>query len=166
MRQLASKAYWAQFQTSPEFAVLFLPGDQFLSAALAERPELIDNAMKTGHHHCHALDADRAAEIGRLRLAPVGGGAERRRSSATSARSSTAGSELSPDISASSARRLGGAIEAYNAAVGSLERQVLPQARRFPDLGVTADAPLPSSSRSRSSCARVALPSGAMSADS
>jgi DNA recombination protein RmuC len=39
--------------------------------------------------------------------------------------------------------RLGGAIEAYNAAVGSLERQVLPQARRFTDLGVTADTPLP-----------------------
>src|ERR1700722_9430869 len=46
VRQLASKAYWAQFQTSPEFAVLFLPGDQFLSAALAERPELMDNALK------------------------------------------------------------------------------------------------------------------------
>ena len=40
-------------------------------------------------------------------------------------------------------QRLGGAIEAYNAAVGSLERQVLPQARRFTDLGVTADSALP-----------------------
>ncbi len=39
--------------------------------------------------------------------------------------------------------RLSSAVEAYNAAVGSLERQVMPQARRFHDLGVTADAPTP-----------------------
>ena len=45
VRELASKHYWAQFERSPEFAVLFLPGDQFLSAALAERPELIESAL-------------------------------------------------------------------------------------------------------------------------
>ncbi|MGH8294636.1 MAG: DNA recombination protein RmuC, partial [Steroidobacteraceae bacterium] len=48
VRQLASKAYWAQFEHSPEFAVLFLPGDQFLTAALAERPELLEGALKQG----------------------------------------------------------------------------------------------------------------------
>src|SRR5690606_30471369 len=48
VRQLASKSYWAQFERSPEFTVLFLPGDQFLSAALAERPDLLDNALKQG----------------------------------------------------------------------------------------------------------------------
>ena len=46
VRELASKAYWAQFPTSPDFAVLFLPGDQFLSAALAQNPELLDSAMR------------------------------------------------------------------------------------------------------------------------
>ena len=45
VRELASKNYWAQFERSPEFAVLFLPGDQFLSAALAERPELLESAL-------------------------------------------------------------------------------------------------------------------------
>ena len=39
--------------------------------------------------------------------------------------------------------RLSSAVEAYNAAVGSLERQVMPKARRFNELGVTADAPAP-----------------------
>src|SRR2546423_15705443 len=39
-------------------------------------------------------------------------------------------------------QRLATAVEPYTAAVGSLERQVLPQARRFSELGVTADAPL------------------------
>src|SRR6185437_12282324 len=48
VRQLASKGYWAQFEHSPEFVVLFLPGDQFLSAALAERPDLLDGALKQG----------------------------------------------------------------------------------------------------------------------
>jgi len=45
VRELASKSYWTQFERSPEFAVLFLPGDQFLSAALAERPELLETAL-------------------------------------------------------------------------------------------------------------------------
>ena len=45
MRQLASKNYWAQFERSPEFAILFLPGDQFLAAALAERADLLDTAL-------------------------------------------------------------------------------------------------------------------------
>lgn len=46
VRQLASKSYWSQFEHSPEFVVLFLPGDQFLSAALAERPDLLETALK------------------------------------------------------------------------------------------------------------------------
>jgi DNA recombination protein RmuC len=46
VRELGQKSYWEQFEQSPEFAVLFLPGDQFLSAALAERPDLLENALK------------------------------------------------------------------------------------------------------------------------
>src|SRR6202034_283483 len=47
VRELASKSYWAQFEHSPEFAVLFLPGDQFLSSALAQKPDLLDNALRS-----------------------------------------------------------------------------------------------------------------------
>ncbi len=45
IRSLASKAYWEQFDKSPEFVILFIPGDQFLSAALNEDPELIEYAL-------------------------------------------------------------------------------------------------------------------------
>ena len=46
VRELASKQYWSQFERSPDFVVLFLPGDQFLSAALQENPGLIDDSMR------------------------------------------------------------------------------------------------------------------------
>ena len=45
IRMLASKAYWNQFEESPEFVILFIPGDQFLSAALNEDAELIEYAL-------------------------------------------------------------------------------------------------------------------------
>ena len=45
IRMLASKAYWDQFEESPEFVILFIPGDQFLSAALNEEPDLIEFAL-------------------------------------------------------------------------------------------------------------------------
>ncbi len=45
IRMLASKAYWNQFEESPEFVILFIPGDQFLSAALNEKPDLIEYAL-------------------------------------------------------------------------------------------------------------------------
>ena len=45
IRALSSKAYWAQFNESPEFVILFIPGDQFLSAALTEDADLIEYAL-------------------------------------------------------------------------------------------------------------------------
>ncbi len=46
VRELSSKQYWAQFERSPDFVVLFLPGDQFLTAALQENPALIDDSLR------------------------------------------------------------------------------------------------------------------------
>jgi DNA recombination protein RmuC len=46
VRQLAQKAYWSQFEHSPDFVVLFIPGDQFLSAAVAEIPNLLEDAIR------------------------------------------------------------------------------------------------------------------------
>ena len=142
VRQLASKAYWAQFERSPEYAVLFLPGDQFLSAALAERPELLDTALKQS-----IIIATPSTLIALLKTVAYGW-----RQSAVTENAKLIrelGQELYRRLGAFTGHlerlgsRLGAAVDAYNSAVGSLERQVLPQARRFPDLGVTTDAALP-----------------------
>jgi DNA recombination protein RmuC len=141
VRQLGSKAYWAQFEHSPEFAVLFLPGDQFLTAALAERPELLENALKQG-----VIIATPSTLIALLKTVAYGWRQTAVARNAEQIRE--LGQELYRRLGAFTGHlerlgaRLGGAVDAYNSAVGSLERQVLPQARRFPELGVTADAAL------------------------
>jgi DNA recombination protein RmuC len=141
VRELASKSYWTQFERSPEFAVLFLPGDQFLSAALAERPELLETALGQS-----VIIATPSTLIALLKAVAYGW----RQSAVTrnAALIRDLGQELYRRLGTFNGhlgrmgQRLGSAVEAYNAAVGSLERQVLPQARRFSELGVTADAPL------------------------
>ena len=141
VRELAAKSYWTQFERSPEFAVLFLPGDQFLSAALAERPELLEIALGQS-----VIIATPSTLIALLKAVAYGW-----RQSAVAHNAALIrdlGQELYRRLGAFNGhlgrmgQRLGAAVEAYNAAVGSLERQVLPQARRFRELGVTADAPL------------------------
>ena len=141
VRELASKSYWTQFERSPEFAVLFLPGDQFLSAALAERPELLETALGQS-----VIIATPSTLIALLKAVAYGW-----RQSAVARNAAVIrdlGQELYRRLGTFNGhlgrmgQRLGSAVEAYNAAVGSLERQVLPQARRFSELGVTADAPL------------------------
>jgi DNA recombination protein RmuC len=135
VRALSSKAYWAQFQTSPDFAVLFLPGDQFLSAALAQNPDLLDNAMRQ-----NVIIATPSTLIALLKAVAYGW------RQADVARNAVAIRDLGQELH----KRLGvfvghlgklgknltGSVDAYNSAIGSLERSVLPQARRFADLGV------------------------------
>ena len=142
VRALASKSYWTQFERSPEFAVLFLPGDQFLSAALGERPELLETALGQ-----NVIIATPSTLIALLKAVAYGW------RQAAVARNAALIRDLGQELYRRLAgfnghlgrlgQRLGTAVEAYNAAVGALERHVLPQARRFGELGVTADAPLP-----------------------
>jgi DNA recombination protein RmuC len=141
VRQLAAKNYWSQFEHSPEFVVLFLPGDQFLSAALAERPDLLETALKQ-----NVILATPSTLIALLKTVAYGW-----RQAAVAENAAVIrelGQELHRRLGtfashlARVGQRLNSAVEAYNSAVGSLERQVMPQARRFPELGVTPDAPL------------------------
>ncbi len=135
VRELSSKRYWSQFEKSPDFVVLFLPGDQFLSAALQENPGLIDESLRqsvmlatptslvallkaVAYGWKQNVLADNAAEIRRLgedvykRLAVFGEHLGRL------------------------GKSLGNSVDSFNKAVGSLEQQVMPAARRFPELGL------------------------------
>ena len=143
VRELASKAYWAQFEHSPEFVVLFLPGDQFLSTALAERPELLEHALRTG-----VIVATPSTLIALLKAVAYGW-----RQAAVAENAAVIrdlGQELHKRLSsfvahlARTGRSLSGAVDAYNSAVGSLERQVLPGARRFTELGAATGDPIAS----------------------
>jgi DNA recombination protein RmuC len=141
VRELAGKAYWQQFEHSPEFAVLFLPGDQFLSAALSARPELLENAIRGG-----VIIATPSTLIALLKTVAYGW----RQAAVTenAAEIRDLGQQLHRRLLNfvehldRSGRALSKAVEAYNSAVGSLERQVLPGARRFSELGATADEPM------------------------
>jgi DNA recombination protein RmuC len=141
VRELASKHYWAQFERSPEFAVLFLPGDQFLSAALAERSDLLETALSQS-----VIIATPSTLVALLKTVAYGWRQSAIAQNAAQIRD--LGQELYRRLGTFNGhlgrmgQRLTAAVEAYNSAVGSLERQVLPQARRFGELGVSADGAL------------------------
>ena len=135
VRQLAQKAYWAQFEQSPDFVVLFIPGDQFLSAAVAEAPTLLEDAIRQ-----HVIVATPTSFVALLKAVAYGW---RQNALAENAlRIQELGEETYKRLVtftshlARVGRTLGQSVEAYNAAVGSLERQVLPGARKFTDLGL------------------------------
>ena len=135
VRELASKAYWTQFDDSPDFVILFIPGEQFLSAALAERPDLLDDALRQ-----KVIPATPTTLIALLKAIAYGWQQGELAKNADEVRElavqlydrlSTFGNHL---------RKMGdelsNSVKAYNQAVGSLERRVLPSARRFTELGV------------------------------
>ncbi len=135
VRELASKSYWAQFEKSPDFVILFIPGDQFLSAALAERPDLLDSALRQ-----NVIPATPTSLVALLKAIAYGWqqtalaeNAEEIRRLAVQLyeRLSNFGTHLQK-----MGEELGNSVKAYNKAVGSLERRVLPSARRFTELGV------------------------------
>jgi len=135
VRQLASKAYWAQFEQSPDFVVLFIPGDQFLAAAVAEVPSLLEDAIRQ-----HVIIATPTSFVALLKA--VAYGWRQNALAENAARIQELAEELYKrlarfgDHMARVGRSLGQSVDAYNSAVGSLERQVLPGARKFTELGL------------------------------
>jgi DNA recombination protein RmuC len=143
--RLAAKAYWAALSPSPEFVILFIPGEAFLAPALERDPALLEYAMSRRVHI-----ATPTTLVTMLRTAQY---AWQQAALADNARAVfDIGRELYERIGSLGrnvdqlGRQLSKAVTTYNQTVGSLEGRVLVSARRLNDLGVTdavLDAPRP-----------------------
>src|ERR1700676_2946738 len=135
VRELSSKQYWSQFERSPDFVVLFLPGDQFLWAALQENPGLVDDSMRQ-----NVMLATPTSLIALLKV--VSHGWRQTILAENAAEIRALGEDLYKRLVVFGehlgklGKSLGNSVDSFNKAVGSLEQQVLPAARRFEGLGL------------------------------
>jgi DNA recombination protein RmuC len=138
VRLLSSKNYAAQFSHAPQFVVLFLPGDQFLSSALDQQPDLLDRAMSS-----NIILTTPSTLLALLKT--VYNGWQNVKLAENAERIRALAEELHARLSTfrNHMAKVGSSLEssltAFNAAVGSLERSVLPGARKFVELGVRAE---------------------------
>lgn len=142
VQKLAAKGYWGALEQSPEMVVMFLPGEDLLSAALRQDPKLLDFALQkkvllaspltlialltavayTWRQEALAQNYREVARLGREFYDRLG---------------------VFADHFQDVRKKLEGAVSAYNQAAGSLESRVLVSARRLKELDVTTSEELP-----------------------
>jgi DNA recombination protein RmuC len=146
VRELAAKAYWNQFPRAPDFILLFIPGEQFLAAALDLDHALLEDALSQ-----RIILTTPTSFVALLRAVAYGWRQEQLAANAERIRE--VGEELYHRLAvfADHLARLGKgldtAVDNYNRAVGSFETKVLTGARRFTELGVTPTKALDEPSR-------------------
>src|SRR5581483_7716131 len=141
-RQLSSKSYWQQFDDAPDYVLMFLPGESFYRTAIEHDPSLLELA-----------GGDRVILVSPMTLitllrtvACIWNDAKVAESARTI---SELGRELYERLTTMTehfgrlGKRLDDAVQEYNKSVGSFERRVLPQARKFTEHGVQPKKELP-----------------------
>ncbi|MFQ5468959.1 MAG: DNA recombination protein RmuC [Gammaproteobacteria bacterium] len=140
IRELASKSYWSQFSNSPDFVVLFIPGDHFLSAALDKDPSLLESALQQ-----KIILATPTSLVALLRAIAYGWNQQSITDNAEKIK--VLGEELYKRICtftghlAKLGKNINNSVDHYNNAVGSLQRQVLSSARKFSEMGINPPKP-------------------------
>jgi DNA recombination protein RmuC len=152
VRELAGKAYWEQFDTAPDFVVLFLPGEQFLAAALDRDPQLLEDALRE-----RVILASPTSFVALMRAVAFSWRQLRMIRNAEEIRSLAEQLQRRLATFLEHQGRLGrslhGAVEQFNRSVGSLQRHVLPATEKLAEFGAEATreprAPEPVESRPR-----------------
>lgn len=141
IEQLSSKAYWQQFPSAPEFVVMFLPGEALFGSALQVDPSLVEFGAER-----NVIAASPLTLLALLRTVAHGWKQEQLADNARDI--SALGRDLYDRICTMAEhlidlrRKLEGAIQAYNATIGSIEGRILAPARKLRDLGVTSSKEL------------------------
>jgi DNA recombination protein RmuC len=141
-RELSGKSYWSQFSRSPEYVIMFLPGEAFLYAAVEHDPALVEDCIRN-----HVLIATPTTLIALLKTIEFGWRQEAITENAEQIKS--LGIELYERIGTvlghigKLGASLSSAVSHYNTTVGSLETRVLSTTRKMGELGARNDKELP-----------------------